>query len=773
MNKIFNTEPSNGGNIPSGALALRIMEALPIPLFLFDTTGSLLYANKAGWQEFSDVLGVPLAYGGNLNELLAQIVGLAVYQEEGGRVLQPNDAPVMQALQTGSVVQKIIKRTIQRTGAVKWYVNLGVPIRDEEGAIAWSVSANVDITTKQDDLTSTIASVSALKSHAADMDAALRQHREWLAQTSNRLSSTTDDLQQFIHVASHDLKEPVRKIRTYASKMLKELEHSPPETFKIQLQRIDDAASQLMHMIDGVQMFSGMEAHIPEWSAVALHQVAQQAINLFETTLHDTGAKVTVAPLPTVWGVAHLLQQLTANLLSNALKFSRIGVPPQIHISAFQEAMAGKWLCMMYPRLKLLHKLMSPEGSIWLSIDDNEAHLLKILLDEIFGVDCFVADLIWKKRDGAPNDRKVGYVHEHILVFAKTKSSGSKKTLAEERFNLIERSEKANKEYKVFKEPNGPDPKGAFRKIDTTANGKGGRFVESLFYPITNPYTKEDVWPRKGTCWRHNREDMIALQGENRLYWGVDGRSTTPMRKLYISEARDGMTVPSIWDDVALNQHGAREIELIFGEKAAFDTPKPVDLVKRIIHIATNNNAVVLDSFAGSGTTAHAVLNLNKADGGNRKFILVEMEDYAETITAERVKRVIGGYGDKEGTGGGFDYYTLGAPLFDAEGNLNEAVPLDKIREYIFYSETRQPLPPPASHSGEESSHFLGLHEGTALYFFYQPDTPTTLDLHFLATVKTRADQYIIYADTCLLEPSFMQQHHIIFKKIPRDITRF
>lgn len=323
--------------MPDGALALRILEALPIPLFLFKRDRSLLYANSAGWQEFSEVLGVPLHYGDNLNDLLQRIVGLAVYKEEGGKVLQPDDAPVMQAIQTGKVVQKIIKRYIQRTGAVKWYVNLGIPIHNEQGEIAWSISANVDITAQQDDLASVIASLGALKAHAADMDVALRQNQEWLVQTNDQLSSTSNDLQQFIHMASHDLKEPVRKIRTYTSKTLQELRHSTPDMIAYQLQRIDHATSQLFHMINGVQMFSGIDAQVPEWSEVELQQVVHQAIELFEHAIQDTGAAVTVVDLPTVWGIPYLLQQLFTNLISNALKFTRPDIPARVHIAAAQE----------------------------------------------------------------------------------------------------------------------------------------------------------------------------------------------------------------------------------------------------------------------------------------------------------------------------------------------------------------------------------------------------------------------------------------------------
>lgn len=191
--------------------------------------------------------------------------------------------------------------------------------------------------------------------------------------------------------------------------------------------------------------------------------------------------------------------------------------------------------------------------------------------------------------------------------------------------------------------------------------------------------------------------------------------------------------------------------------------------------VSTNKNSIILDSFAGSGTTAHAVLNLNKQDGGNRKFILVEMEDYANTITAERVKRVIKGYGKDskktEGTGGSFDFYELGLPLFDANENLNEAVGIEKIREYIWYSETRTPFIAPKA--GNDNEHFLGAKDETAYYFVYDKNTLTTLDYDALSNIKTKAGQYVIYADNCLLPKEFMAKNNIIFKKIPRDITRF
>ncbi|MEL7568421.1 MAG: site-specific DNA-methyltransferase [Dehalobacterium sp.] len=220
--------------------------------------------------------------------------------------------------------------------------------------------------------------------------------------------------------------------------------------------------------------------------------------------------------------------------------------PPYNTGNAFQHYDDGLehsiWLSLMKSRISLLYNLLRADGSLWVSIDDYEAHYLKVMCDEIFGRSNFIADIIWRKRDGAPNDRAIGAVHEHILVWGKGKTSNSKKTLAEISFNLMPRTEKADNQYRVFNEPNAPDQRGPFRKIDTTANGKGGRFVKSLFYTITNPYTNEEVWPREGTCWRHSKEEMERLQGENRLYWGVSGKAKTPMRKLFLSEVKQGMT---------------------------------------------------------------------------------------------------------------------------------------------------------------------------------------------------------------------------------------
>lgn len=208
-----------------------------------------------------------------------------------------------------------------------------------------------------------------------------------------------------------------------------------------------------------------------------------------------------------------------------------------------------------------------------------------------------------------------------------------------------------------------------------------------------------------------------------------------------------------------------------------FDYPKPVALIQYLLSFGADaKNAIVLDSFSGSGTTAHAVLKLNQQDGGNRKFILIETMDYAETITAERVRRVMNGYDvDSKriaGTGGSFDYYEIGDALFLADGNLNEAIDLAEIRRYVSYTEkipVEQQLTPDNPHT----PHLLGFANDTAYIFYYEPERATTLDLNFLAALTFRPTATVIYADSCLLDRAFMQRRNITFKKIPRDITRF
>jgi len=418
-----------------------------------------------------------------------------------------------------------------------------------------------------------------------------------------------------------------------------------------------------------------------------------------------------------------------------------------------------KWLCMMYPRLKLLHKLLSNDGAIFISIDDNEQANLKLICDEIFGGGNFVTNIIWEKNYSPRNDAKYfSASHDFVVAYVKSKISWKR--------NLAPRTDKQNKFYKY----NDNDGRGFWRPDNVLVKS----FSESGVFGIKNPNNGKVYFPPKGSCYRFNEEKSKQMLAENRFYFGKDGKGK-PQFKRYLSEVNDGVVPQTIWkyDEVSHNQEGKKELNKII-EGNVFDSPKPYQLIERVLQIATNSNDIILDSFAGSGTTAHAVLNLNKQDEGNRKFILIEMEDYADSITAERVKRVIKGYGTTEGTGGSFDFYELGQPMFLEDGNLNELVGVEKIRQYVYYTETKTPLSEPRfSGLKDEHDSFLGVSNDTAYYFHYDTDGITTLNHAFLASIKTKAEQYVVYADNCLLTKDFMTKHHIIFKKIPRDITRF
>ena len=425
-----------------------------------------------------------------------------------------------------------------------------------------------------------------------------------------------------------------------------------------------------------------------------------------------------------------------------------------------------KWLCMMYPRLKLLHKLLADDGAIFISIDDNEQANLKLILDEIFGGRNFVANILWQKRTSPDARLNLGPAHDFVICYTNTYNPSRKQ------FNLLPPSDSRVKDFKNLDF----DHRGSWASVDLT--GQIGHATESQFYEIITP-SGEKYFPPKDRCWALNELSFLDLKKDNRIWFGKNGNSKPRLKKFLLEI--DGVSVWTWWSnlEVGHNQEATKEIKTILPSDIYFETPKPIRLLERIIQLSTDKNSIILDSFAGSGTTAHAVLNLNKQDGGNRKFILIELESYAETITAERVKRVISGYGDKEGTGGSFDFYTLGEPMFDDEGLLNEKVGVEKIRQYVYYTETKQSLNRDfadlVDFTGETKDHhsFMGKHNDTAYYFHYDPEQVTTLNHDFLAALKTRAEQYVIYADNCVLTRDFMTRHHLIFKKIPRDITRF
>ena len=384
-----------------------------------------------------------------------------------------------------------------------------------------------------------------------------------------------------------------------------------------------------------------------------------------------------------------------------------------------------KWLCMMYPRLKLLKRLLSDDGAIFISIDDNEVFNLKLICDEIFGAQNFVASIHWRRSESQNNTAKlISIVGEYVLCYLKNKTSDSV-------FNKINLTAKAIKEYRY------KDEHGCFRRGTISDNSRGKNLIE-VVSPTGIKKTIKSI---------RTKEFIEAQDKRGLIYWTSSGM---PYLKIYLDDSA-GQVVNNWFDNVGVNEDASEILTVL---NIPFEYSKPPAMIEKLISMATDKNSIVLDAFAGSGTTAHAVLNMNASDGGDRKFILIEMEDYAETITAERVRRV----------GGSFDFYELGEPLF-IDDELNENIDVEDIRAYVWATETATEYVKP---DVEDCAAFMGVHNGEAFYFHMG-----TLDFDFLATMRTRADAYIIFAESCAVDEEFLRKYKIEFRKIPRDIIRY
>ena len=324
-----------------------------------------------------------------------------------------------------------------------------------------------------------------------------------------------------------------------------------------------------------------------------------------------------------------------------------------------------KWLCMMWPRLHLLKELLADDGIIFISIDDNEGHHLRMLMDEIFGGDNFVTQFVWNKKNVVQNDAKFASVnHEYIVCYRKSDNF--------QKFNLLPRSEKADQRYK---NPDN-DPRGPWQSVALQAKSGTQENVYTVTFPNGVTWT-----PPSGTFPKFTKDRLLSLYKDGYLYFGKKGKNV-PRLKKYLSDVMSGMVSNSILttDEVGSTQAATETVKNIMGDNI-FNSPKAVGLIQRFLLVTTGPDDIVLDSFAGSGTTAHAVLDLNKEDSGNRKFILIECEDYADTITAERVRRVINGVPDarnaalQAGLGGSFTYCTLGKPIEVETMLTGEALP--------------------------------------------------------------------------------------------------
>ncbi len=293
-----------------------------------------------------------------------------------------------------------------------------------------------------------------------------------------------------------------------------------------------------------------------------------------------------------------------------------------------------KWLAMMWPRMRLLRELLSERGSIWITLDDNEVHRARSLLDEVFGEEHFIATCIWHKMDSPKNTAQFFSVDHDYL-------SGYARDFGKLALNLIPRTAEMLDRYK---NPDS-DPRGAWLLSDLDARN----FYSKGVYSITTPSGREIPGPPPGRYWTVSQDKLKELDDDGRIWWGPDGDSE-PAVKRFLSEVRDGVVPQTIWPwkVAGSTRHAKSDLIEVTGasvsEQDIFVTPKPVKLIERVLAIATQSDSLVLDSFAGSGTTAHAVLAANAKDNGNRRFILVECEDYADTLTAERVRRVINGY---------------------------------------------------------------------------------------------------------------------------------
>lgn len=439
-----------------------------------------------------------------------------------------------------------------------------------------------------------------------------------------------------------------------------------------------------------------------------------------------------------------------------------------------------RWLCMMYPRLVLLKQFLREDGSIWISMDESEITHLRSIMDEVFGRQQFVACNAWQKRYSRENRGAIGDVHEYVLVYALNSE------LFQTTRNRVPIDEK---QAAVYKNPNN-DPKGRWRGIPMTAQG----FRPNQMYEIETPSGRK-VRPPEGRCWSTIESEFLKLKSEGRIYFGKDGNSQPNIIR-YLTEV-EGF-VPWTWwphEEVGHTDEAKKEIQSLFGTQTAFDTPKPTRLIQRILQIASNKNDLILDSFAGSGTTGHAVLKQNAEDGGKRRFILVEMDDnIARNVTAERVKRVAQGYrkgkdaltslpeGEGKdwvaGLGGGFQFCTLSKePLFTAEGQIRSDVRFAQLAEFVWFRETGSGLPVhPSTGSGRTAlnSPLLGVHEGRAIYLLYNGilkdksvNGGNVLTGKVLEVLPAFDGPKVIYAAACRLGEPRLRREGIVFKQTP------
>ena len=451
-----------------------------------------------------------------------------------------------------------------------------------------------------------------------------------------------------------------------------------------------------------------------------------------------------------------------------------------------------RWLCMMYPRLALLREFLSEDGSIWISMDDSEIGLLRVLMDEVFGRERFVACNVWQKRYSRENRGAIGDVHDYIAVYA----------MNPDRFQQARnRVPLDDKQHALYKNPTN-DTRGDWQSISMTAQG----WRPNQMYEIVAPSGRKHR-PPEGRCWSMIESEFKKLCDEKKIYFGKDGNGVP--REIRFLKDVTGL-VPWTWwphDEVGHTDEAKKEIQSIFLTQTAFDTPKPTRLIERILQIATNPGDLVLDSFAGSGTTGHAVLKMNAemaakerkehkeeeepenplrtlrslAANPPRRFLLVEMEPkIAQGITRERVQRVAEGYTNAKGNtvpglGGGFRYVRLGAELFDEHGRIDEAqVRFADLARHVYFSETGEPLP---KERISAKTPLLGTHHGRAVYLLYNGilkdksvDGGNVLTSMTLEQLPAHEGPKVVYAAGCRFSKARLEREGITFKQTPYAI---
>jgi DNA modification methylase len=444
-----------------------------------------------------------------------------------------------------------------------------------------------------------------------------------------------------------------------------------------------------------------------------------------------------------------------------------------------------KWCCMMLPRLKLLRELLRDDGAIFVSIDDNEVHHLRALMDEVFGEENFVADFIWQKRYSRDNRPGVNTVHDHIVAYARR----SPEVFKEHRRKFYPPDENL----KIYRNPN-TDPHGRWRSVPMTAQG----FRKNQMYPIKTPAGAVHK-PPAGRCWSMLEPEFEKLRAagedlppgkQGRIWFGNQGKSQPGVIR-YLSEV-EGF-VPWTWlphEEVGHTDEAKKEIYEILGTETGFDTPKPSRLIRRFLEIYSEGEDIILDSFAGSGTTAQAVLTLNKEDGAHRQFILCQMpfetkeqeekkENICERITAERVRRVIKGVPNandealREGLGGTFSYYRLGRELEKQAILDGKDLPgYEALAGYVFWTATGEEFQPKKM---KRKQWFIGESREYAVFLLYDNNLETLKDMALtLDIAKTLPDaggkRKLVFAPTKYLDDDFLHRLRIEFCQLPFEI---